>query len=298
MTDFRFISSMDREDRIGGFKEDQLDEQLLDRFNGSLGDVEELLRQRISQQLRSTILITGVPRSGTTYLHQLMAAQLDVGYVSNLMARFYSVPLTGAWLQSLVLSNEIRELSGFASTHGVTARVYEPHEFGYFWSRHFPFVTDNHEDVDVDVFKQRLVELEQTLQSIAGIFAKPVVYKCAIAPFILRDILESTSVFIVHARRRKEDVVNSILSVRRQRLGTDRKWWSIRPKGWEGTLEGVPREQVSWQYDRVVESIDLVASESPGRCVEVCYEDLVNAPEDVVQGLMDKYLAFASAGRT
>ena len=40
------------------------------------------------------LFIVGVPRSGTTLLYQLMCTHLDVGYVSNAMARWWMAPIS------------------------------------------------------------------------------------------------------------------------------------------------------------------------------------------------------------
>lgn len=74
--------------------------------------------------------IVGAPRSGTTILHQSLCYVSDVGYVDNLVARFFWYPELG-----LSVANELnypRRWRG-RSSFGATQDLSEPHEFGRFW---------------------------------------------------------------------------------------------------------------------------------------------------------------------
>ncbi|WP_031434431.1 sulfotransferase [Methylomarinum vadi] len=285
---------MDAKDRIEKYKVNNDDEVLLDELNAALSGIEYKLCNSVEHIPAGAILITGVPRSGSMFLYQYMISKMRVGYVSNMMARFYSAPYTGAWLQSRLISSEMSIIgaNNFKSVHGVTDFIYEPHEFGYFWANYFPFYNNNHEDIDHEIFRKKLKDMEYVLQGVTGIFKMPVVYKCMIAPFVLDDILKYTSVFIVHILRDKNKVVDSILKVRSQRLGTINKWWSIRPSGWEEIMNSSPREQVSWQYDQTFNAIEASISSYPERNVTIKYEDLVNSPEKSIEKIEKHYNDF------
>ena len=82
------------------------------------------------------IYIVGAPRSGTTLLSQVVSRFLDVGYINNLIARFWRRPSVGIHLSRLVLGGGGREQIAFESEHGTTPGAAGPHEFGYFW-RHW-----------------------------------------------------------------------------------------------------------------------------------------------------------------
>lgn len=289
---FKNISSFDRHDRIDKYKESSLNEKILDALNSNLFNVEQLVRASVEGVPRRSIIITGTPRSGSTFLYQSMASRAGFGYVSNLMARFYSAPLVGAWLQNQLIKSEISELSKFSSTHGVTDRVYEPHEFGFFWGQHMPFIRDNHEDVDNEVFIKSLIEMENKLSSIAGVFGRTVVYKCMIAPFVLESILENTSVFVVHIKRNIDEVIDSILEVRKERLGSYDKWWSIRPAGWRDVADLDSRKQVRYQCESVLRAIELGVSAYPHRVIEVDYRGLVNDIDSTLGFIVKKYNKF------
>lgn len=290
---FRDISSFDRDLRLYKYKNDGRVEDVLDRFNQLVVPIEDEISSSCIPRSKQTIFITGAPRSGTTYLYQLMAATLNVGYVSNLMARFYGSPLFGAWLHNQLISAELSELKDFESTHGVTNRIYEPHEFGYFWASYFPFINDNHEELEEKSFNSSLCKLEEKLRRIAGIFNKPVVYKCMIAPFVLDNILENTSAFIVHLKRNPDDVVKSILKVRKERLGDVQRWWSIRPASWKNLESLEPEMQVKRQVELVTKAIDSSRSRYPGRILEIEYEQLQSDRDATLSLIMKDYDRYA-----
>ena len=84
------------------------------------------------------IFIIGAPRSGTTLIYQSLISALDVGYPSNLIARFWENPLFGYALQNDIYPDSYNFISSFESIHGYSKNsALEPHEFGYFWSRWF-----------------------------------------------------------------------------------------------------------------------------------------------------------------
>jgi hypothetical protein len=294
LNDYRDKSSFDRIFRLDKFKKNDQVEEILDKVNELIVPIDNVLDGEHESKIKHTILITGAPRSGTTYFYQLMASRLKVGYVSNLMARFYLSPLFGAWLHKQLISFELSEIESFESMHGVTSRVYEPHEFGYFWARHFPFTSDNHEDIDVETFTNSLSVLEDTLSKIAGIFDKPVVYKCMIAPFVLDHILNHTSVFVVHLKRNPENTIESILKVRRDRLGDVEKWWSIRPASWADLATLDPRQQVTRQVELVIGAIDRARDKQVKRVVEVEYDKLVNNPQLTLEYVMNRYYDYVN----
>ena len=104
-------------------------EKLILEMNRTLFETE--FRQYKNEQVRYPFLfIFGVPRSGTTISAQILANCLDIGYINNLVARFYLAPLHG-----LALSNSlgIQKQFSFRSEYAATEGLADLHEFGYFW---------------------------------------------------------------------------------------------------------------------------------------------------------------------
>lgn len=293
--DQRKLSSLDAENRLPEYAKDQSQEDFIFKFNLALQDLET---QQLSYQSKRksfpTILIVGAPRTGSTLLTQVLASRLDVGYVSNLMARFYNAPSTGARLQKLILGNQIHNLRSYTSVHGVTSEVYEPHEFGYFWSRHLAFDKEVHEPINENEIKKvNFNNLKRELDAIAAAFEKPTLMKCPLGVFFLRQILESSDAFIIHLKRDFEPLLKSILKVRSQRLGSEDKWWSIRPANFEQIMELSPTEQVKWQIGKINAAIEQGKVGYENRVIECDYEDFIQNPEKFIDSFLNTFSKYS-----
>jgi len=288
------FSSFDRELRVGKYRSNRRNENIIDALNSSLSVMDALIREAISGKSQPSIIITGVPRSGTTLINQLLPARYDFGYVSNLMARFYRVPLAGAWLQQQLMSKDIHSLRKFSSNHGVTNQVYEPHEFGYFWASYLDFDSDCHEPINQDELDRiDFQSLCEILSELSKSFNRTMVFKCSVAPFMVNSFMRHTDTFFVHMTRDKRSTLESILQVRESRLGDRRNWWSVRPHGWRQVLDNDPIEQVEWQYDRIVRAIRDGSIGFESRVCEVSLEELVQSPEAVLQYVVERYSNYA-----
>ena len=281
----RRISSFDRTDRVPWFQPDLAAEEFIARLNGNLLPLEAQLADETYGSRYASVLIVSVPRSGSTYLYQKLAANPRIGYVSNLMARFYEAPLVGAHLQNMLLPNHIQEFGTFKSTHGVTPHIWEPHEFGYFFSRFLNFSGDNHEDFEEDIFVKGLRDLDVALARISLVLQRPVVYKGAIAPFVLNELLSETEVKILHLSRQEPEVVNSILRVRKDRLGSEHSWWSIRPNDWRQLSYLSPFDQVTAQYRKVNDAIETAKKAHSDRFFTVSYEELLRNEAETLRAV-------------
>ncbi len=118
--------------RVEKYRKDVGEERFLESFNDFLGSREKEFMKQDGPGYPN-IFIFGAPRSGTTLLSQVLALCLDIGYIDNLIARFWKAPLQGIRLSKILLQDLRR--TDFSSVHGVTIDLTEPHEFGYFWTR-------------------------------------------------------------------------------------------------------------------------------------------------------------------
>ena len=125
--------------RKGSYKKDMENEQYIEQMNILLMEKEKTKYQQIpDNNTRPIIFVLGLPRSGTTLLTQLLIAGLNVGYIDNLVARFWLAPIHGIRLSRAVL--EKKQFS-FTSDYGKTPSIDGPHEFSYFW--HYWFKMEN-----------------------------------------------------------------------------------------------------------------------------------------------------------
>lgn len=276
------ISSFDREVRVEEFKLARVPEEFVDLLNWSLLDLDGMLSPPGSVSFLPSILIISPPRSGSTFLNQKLAQSGELGYVSNLMARFHAAPLVGAYLQSLLISDEMKTIKDLKSIHGKTHYIFEPHEFGYFWGHYLPFSGDSHAELDPELSRERQPDLGQRLNQISDVFGKPTVLKCSIGPFVLDTLLRDPRVLILTIKRERDALVRSILRTREARMGSVQEWWSVRPRNWLELSRLSPEDQVWAQVESIEDAINLSAAKNSERFFHVGYQELVDTPERVV----------------
>lgn len=288
--DLRSYSSMDANMRKDEYRKDPETEIFLDDLNESLKDLEGRLKSKRTGSGTASfpsVIMIGAPRCGSTFFTQCVASRLDLAYPSNLMARFYGAPLTGAMLQKIFVRNEMLAHRDFHSEHGVTSGIEEPHEFGYFWARYHNTGTDVHQPISGgNSGTDEIRALGETLEDISKIFEKPVLYKNSLGCFFMSvwERLENT--LLVHLRRDPVENIASILRARERRLGDAEKWWSLRPANYH-ELRGLdPIGQVAEQYREIESSIDEGWDRIPFlRKIRLSFEDLLENPEETVQTL-------------
>lgn len=223
-----------------------------------------------------TVHIIGPPRSGTTFVNQLICHHLDIGYINHLIAAFWEAPVHGILLARKLLSGTYA--SQFQSEFGRTSEIHEPHEFGYFWSSHLRYrdMRQRDESHGRQIDWRRLAEV---LQRMTRAFERPIVFKPFLLIWHLRDFqrVQSNSLFI-RIHRDPVDNAVSLLQSREKFLGSAEKWLSLRPLACDSVDEHPPWYQVAAQVFHINQWLDAQTSRMIPRSVlnldyaEVCRE--------------------------
>lgn len=229
------------------------------------------------------VYVVGAPRSGTTLVSQLLAKYLDVGYINNLIARFWRRPIVGIRLSAICLGPDARRAISLHSTHGVTPGLAGPHEFGYFWRYWFGLDrAATHHLMPHEVARVDAEALGRVLrQEILGGFGRPTVFKNVICGFQAQLLtrIHPRSLFI-HVTRDPLATGASILAARRARYGSYDAWWSLKPATFDTIRHAATAaEQVAMQVQdcRVEFAAELG---SPGvHAMTLSYEDTCLGPE-------------------
>jgi hypothetical protein len=272
--------------RRGSYAKDPADEDFLAGMNDALQPLEAALyRERPIEY--PFVFVAGAPRSGTTLLSQVLAYCLDVGYVTNIAARFWRAPVHGIRL-SRVVAGDPRDMP-FASDYARTPTPLGIHEFGYFWSSWLK------KETFADVVHARAREdgidwdgLRNVLANVQHEFGAPLVAKNILGTYHmprLRDVLEQ--VLWVVIERDPLDACISILDARRRYYGGDEsRWWSyVPPEYFE--LEGRGyAEQIAGQVHYLGKFYDRALAEVGGPSVKVRYEDLCASPASALDAVM------------
>jgi hypothetical protein len=237
------------------------------------------------------VYIVGAPRSGTTLVSQLLSKYLEVGYINNLIARFWKCPLVGIRLSEIALGADARRTISLRSTHGVTHDVAGPHEFGYFW-RHWLNLDHSatHHLTEPEIARLDADGLRRTLRSeLLGGFGRVTVFKNVICGFQAQFLsrVHERSLF-VHVTREPIATAASILSARRARYGDYHAWWSLKPSTYEAIRHArTPAEQVARQVldCRAELSRELA---TPGvHSLTLSYEQTCASPDEQLERLCD-----------
>ncbi len=203
----------------------------------------------------SPIFIVGAPRSGTTFLYQLIVSMFNVEYPTNFIAKFWGNPVVGYILQSELLANEKEEfVSSFKSHHGFTENeLLEPHEFGYFWSRWFDHSKSHYTSCDAKVNKD-LIHTIDTLQTISN---KNWVFKnltLGLKIPLIKKLFPNAK--FIYIQRDPYDTALSLYKGRIERFGSDEAWWSLEPKEINEIKKLSPKEQVVAQVYYINKQIE------------------------------------------
>jgi hypothetical protein len=225
------------------------------------------------------VFIVGVPRSGTTLLYQLMCTHLDVGYVSNAMARWWMAPVVAARFRS-PLGNEL-QAGALVSNLGRSEGPDGPHEFGWFWQFHLHH--EDTDDLDAEALSDRDFDRARAeLEGLAGYFNRTLVFKALVhvpykIPWLKTKLPQARFIWI---HRDPVFVGQSILKSREDRFGDPNRWLSVRPRDVVQWRSRAPHEQVAHQIVDVTAAMDRAfASLGPNDGLHVEYDQLVGEPE-------------------
>ena len=237
-----------------------------------------------------TIFIFGLPRSGTTLLYQLLAQCLDVGYINNLIAKFWLAPVIGIELSKAVLG-EPRH-SSYSSNLGQTNEPHGPHEFAYFW-RHWLKVFDLN---DMLTFNEPNAAIDweglgRSVRCMQGAFAKGMLFKTMYAANYLTEFSETFSnPMFVYIEREPTDVALSILSARKAYYGDANTWWATYPPNYHELAKLPFPQQIAGQLAGLrkvyEESIRNIPQEL---VVRTNYANLCEYPEGLISSIQRRY---------
>lgn len=284
-TDFVQHDNKLRRDR---YQKDSLAEEFIKRMNEVLMPLEDY---KLPSQKFPTIFIFGLPRSGTTLTYQLLAYSLDVGYVNNLIARFWLAPLHGIVLSQAIMP-EIKDDS-FISDYGKSVKINGPHEFAYFW--HYWLNIKSVEDMTkfgIPNGSIRWDELGQVIQRMQNLFGKGMVYKTNfVANYLLEFIRTFSMPLIIYVERNPVDVGLSILNARKAYYGDYKAWWATYPPDYN-SLNDIPfPEQIARQVFslREVYSQELQKVDS-NRVVRISYDEICQSPLGFIHSVRKKII--------
>lgn len=231
--------------------------------------------------------IVGPPRTGTTFLYQLLVNAFDLSYITNFMAPYWMAPLHAMKLQYEKGANG--EKNAWSSTElGNTEGPWAPHEFGYFWQ--YWMQHQGTDELDEEALQKIPWErIGEELYGLTGFSERPLLIKNL--NYIDHKVEAVAERFptarFIRMDRSPEASLRSILKAREKRYGDRSIWWSIRPANYGSTLDRPPEEQVAYQYFQIQRTLDRSFDRlDPSRWTHLHYEELMQGPKGVLERLL------------
>lgn len=263
--------------------------RILDRLNAMNQALAPIERYAPSGVARPNLFVFGLPRSGTTLLYQLIAYCLDLGYVSNLAARFWLAPLTGAALARAVLGD--RRDGSFRSDYGKSLDPAGPHEFSYFWQKRLGVA--GVEDMLRFGGAGDAVDwtgLAAIIGSLQDFYGSGLVHKTNfVANFAPGFVRHLPMPLLIHIERDPEAVALSILAARRAYYGTVATWWATYPPSYLEIKDAPVATQIARQIvDLRSAYAEVMAALEPGLVVRLSYDALCRDPGAALDEIRDR----------
>lgn len=248
------------------YKKDHHFEDVLTDLNDALRPVELKYVSCFDEPQYPVIFVAGTQRSGTTLLMQLLIASFELGYVSNLVARFWKAPYVGALLFKELHQKQQSKSPDFISELGTTYGYEGPHEFGYFWQHWFPY-NETHETSPEDLGRMNVSLFRQELAGIESAFDAPLAFKNPIVFSLNMEALARilpTAVFLV-CHREPIYVAQSTLLSRMKFHGRKDQWFSVKPREYLWLKDRPYPEQIAGQIfyteKRITDSLSRITSD-------------------------------------
>lgn len=234
------------------------------------------------------LFIIGLPRSGSTYIYQLLTHIFDLSYIDNLMTLGRESLYFSSWLSHLWFRN--RTHNSFTSSFGNTweSGLHAPSEAGALWYRWIP--TDA-----VYVDAQKLTEKNKAsmIQNIHALINR---YE---RPLLIKNLYFTTRIKLIRAlfpeakflrvRRNPVFIAQSIyLSRLKNCKNPEREWWSVKFPGYEAWLGKPLEEQVARQ---VYELDSLLTRDLAGVQKEQVFElNYESIDKELIRGPLADFL--------
>jgi len=247
---------------------------------------------KINQNENGIIFITGAPRTGSTFLYQILTNQLDVVYLSNLSNLFYHSLCTGILLHDKFFGSWPHD--SYTSDNGRTRRLIEVNESGKFWYQWYPKSDQIIQEEDLS--QEQKEQLQSILWAICNRFKKPLVFK---NQHIAHRIGSLAGIFpgsiFIHIKRNPYSTAESIIRHRKRFGGSKDAWYSVKPPQYEEIKNLDYREQVVRQIYGVDQMIEKQLSGLPeyGK-LTVDYEQLEENWTDIVEKVYDMLTRFGN----
>ncbi len=276
--------------RQSAFAIDHEFEMLLGQANGSLRDLELELTRAVARPATPLVVLCYAPRSGSTYLGQLLARSGRINYISNFTARFWEAPVFAASLEKRLGLRGFAYPSDITSRYGVTPSPHEPHEFGFFWNKWLRFAAPTHRIDPEAMTEEATGGLVRELSGLMTLYDQPFFLKSDLVGLnvaFFDALFEDVRFVVLH--REPVYVAQSIYRARCDLYGDPAAYWSTRPSSFTALQDLPAALQIAGQIRGIYDDVRQGIAEVEARSLDVSYERLCEDP----QGQIERICSFA-----
>lgn len=252
--------------------------------NNALKELEKLKITSINTVKQQLVIISYVPRSGSTLLSQILSSSGNFNYISNFQARYWLAPYIGGKIEQS-LNIRFNNISDYQSDYGRTRMVYDPSEFNYFWENWFEFTNDSSHEVET-LSEYNKKELKNQILAIMTLENKPLFFKkewLGMNAHIILDLFPDAK--IIHIERDIKKTVQSMLKARKDIFGDENKWFGAKPKEYKKLLNLNPSEQVKEQIVLINERLRFHEKNNKNQFMFLHHEDIIENPKSVIKNI-------------
>ncbi|MCH8331417.1 MAG: sulfotransferase [Bacteroidetes bacterium] len=222
---------------------------------------------------KQPIFIVGAPRSGTTFVFQMLLKQFELTYISNLMAMF-PAKMGSISSSSLLNYKEIKE-----SKYGYIGGMNGPNEAGPIQTLWFDRLNTPQQD---DAIRWTISKIS----------------KKANAPILIKNTYNSLRIENIHRvfpkarfiflKRQTLYNAQSLLKGRLELKGTIEEWFSTKPPH-IGTDDLDPFQQVIEQVEGINKLISEQIIKYSLNAIKLEYTSFCKDPQKILQGIGDEF---------
>ncbi len=249
-------------------------------FDASSANVDDTL----VDTLYRPIFIVGPPRTGTTLLYQYLLKNLNLAYLSNIMALVprHMVKLSRAF-PGIARHYTAPLHRGY---HGFVPGLFAPSEAGKIVDRWFR----------EDIWHGNQRKIRQTVAAIS---------QATGLPLLIKSLTNSTRIERLHqtfpaarfiaTTRDERYAAQSIMMARQELRLSEDTWWSVQPSGSE-TLAGKSEAfRAVWQVIATDQGIAAAIASTGADFFQVRYEQFCDNPAGLLRQLIDTFGLTASS---
>jgi len=276
------LSDFNKQRKTAHHKDEKGESYLL--HINELLEKEEVSSYADLEERHPTIFVFGLPRSGTTFMTQLIAHSFDIGFINNFMARFWLAPVTGIKLSQQIYGD--KDISTFDSNYATTSDILDIHEYGYFW-RKWLFKNSITEILNSEMYDVNIDwnQLKKVILNMHEAFGKGWICKNIFGAYHLERLshLLEKSLFI-YIERDPVDNAISIMDARKKFYEDPGLWWSTIPMEYMDLKDLEAEEQVAAQIHYLRKYYEQELSKlEPSRYIKMDYAKVTENPSGTIQ---------------